>query len=1323
MHLAKFRLSLLAARFQLVGPGGPVGMASGKLAGLLAYLVCSQPVPQPRETLAALLWGSRSDVQARQNLRQALFRLRRALGEDVLIAVGEEISLRPGAFDSDAAGFEALIQRGGRESLARAIKLYRRPFLADLVMAEEGWSDWVTRERQRFEGLALDAMVKLSEMELGLGHASAALLAAREALAINNLREDAHRLVLGAMAAAGRRAEALKYYQDLVALLEHELNTEPDAATKALIGDLRRTHPRSGSPAAEESVESPASIPDSGGSLAKGNIGHASGEVAASGVRIPSGGPERRQLTILACRVARPVPAPIPLDPEDIHASMAAFHKMVTDVVSRFNGLVARYRSDGVSIYFGYPTAHERDPEQAIRAALAILAALGTLGAEFQPPLQAKLGVATGVVVVSKPPGSGAPQQIVAIGETPFSAARMAGAATAGQIVIDAGTRRLVEGRFDCRPLAAVAGSEHPEAWHVCGEAQDAATVSRFVGRQEEIDLLMHLWEEAKAGEGWLVALSGDPGVGKSRLAAELAERVAGEPQACLRYFCAPERTDSALFPIISHIERAAGLAHDDMPEARLDKLDSLLARTWTSLENAAIFAEMLAVPNDGRYPALELPPQRRRAKTMEALLSRIEALSRESPVLMIVEDAQWIDPTTREAVDRLLGRLHALRVLLIVTFRPEFDPPWTGHPYTTLVAVNRLARPEVGLMIDQVVGDKVLPAKVRRDIVVRADGIPLFVEEMTKAVLEMENRDSPGHMGSVPSLAAAVPVGLNATLMARLDRLGGAKEIAQVGAAIGREFSHALLAAVTGKSEAEVQVALDRLIVAGLLFRQGTPPQAVYMFKHALVQQAAYGALLRGQRRALHARIAEALANQFADVVEGWPELLAHHCAEAGHTEKAAVLWCRAGERSLERSALAEAAEQFAHAIEQLEALPATPARRRERIKLQVALLTPLVHVNGFAAPETVAAVERARLLIEEAEAFGEPPEDPLLLFSVLYGFWAANCVAFNGDAICSLAAQFLALAEKQGTAAPLMVGHRLMGVSLMCTGGIAESRVHYDRALALYDPDEHRAIATRFGNDTEVVVLGFRSWAQWLLGYPEAAVKDADGALGKAREIGRTPTLMFALWLVTIPHILAGDCAVAIARLQEDFALAAEKGASPWKAIVMAFRGCALALAGDASDAVDMITAGIAAWRSTGSTVGVPLYLSYLASANMELGKFDDARRCIAEATSLIETTKETWFEAEIHRVAGEFALRAPEADAAKAEACFERALAVARQQQAKSLELRAATSMARLWRDQGERHRARDLLFQIYGWFTEGLGTSDLREAEALLGSLVD
>ena len=692
-----------------------------------------------------------------------------------------------------------------------------------------------------------------------------------------------------------------------------------------------------------------------------------------------------------------------------------------------------------------------------------------------------------------------------------------------------------------------------------------------------------------------------------------LPERLAAEPHTRLRYFCSPQRVDSAFHPIIGQMERAAGLAYDDKPQAKLDKLDALLAQTSTSPQDAALFAEMLSLPNDGRYPALDLAPEQRRQRTLEALMSQLAGLARRQPVLMIFEDLHWIDPTSLEVLGRTVDRIKTLPALLIVTFRPEFNAPWVGQPHVTSLTLNRLGEREAAAIIAGLAGNKSLPADVMAEIVERTDGIPLFVEEMTKAVLEAESEGAARHtVAAVPSPALAVPASLHASLMARLDRLGPAKEVAQIGSAIGREFSHALLASVARKPEAELGSALDRLVQAGLLFRQGMPPQASYLFKHALVQDAAYGTLLREPRRGLHARIAETLESRFAETAESQPDILARHCTEAGLIEKAAGLWGKAGQQSLARSALVEAVAQLTRALDQIATLPGTPALRREQIKLQVALLTPLIHVKGYAAAETKAAMEHARLLIEQAEALGEPPEDPLLLFSVLWAFWAANNVASNRDVCRDLAAQFLALAEKQRAIVPLMVGHHLMGISLLETGDITEGRGHFDQAIALYDPAEHRPLATRFGTDTAVAVLAFRSWALWLLGYPEAALRDADDALRNAREIGQAATLMFALFRASIPYTLCGNRAAAAAQAQELVALAEEKGSLHWKAYGMVSQGSVLALTGRASDATEMLISGMAAMRTTGATLRIPFHLPHLARAHAELRQFEAARHC---------------------------------------------------------------------------------------------------------------
>jgi class 3 adenylate cyclase/predicted ATPase len=1040
---------------------------------------------------------------------------------------------------------------------------------------------------------------------------------------------------------------------------------------------------------------------------------------------------QRRQVTVMFVDLVGWTALSARSDPEDLREIISEYHKCINEIALRFGGFVARYFGDGVLLYFGFPRAHEDDAERAVRAGLEIVVAVGG-GIQPRAPLQTRIGIATGLVVVDLI-GSGEAQEHGMLGDTPNLAARLQEIAEPNMVVIAEGTRRLLGDLFELQDLGAksLKGMARPvRAWAALRigsaesrfEAMHTTGLTALIGREEEFDLLLRRWATAKTGEGQVVLLSGEAGIGKSRLTASLLERLAGEPHTRLRYFCSPQHTDSAFYPIIRQIEHAAGLARNDTPQAKHDKLATLLAQTSTSRQDATLIAEMLSLPSDGRYPVIELTPQLRRERTLVALISQMKALAQSSPVLMVFEDAHWADPTSLEQFGRAVGEIPRHRVLLILTFRPEFEPTWIGQPHVTVLTLNRLPPGEVGAMVDDIVGNKPLLDSIRQDIVERTDGIPLFIEEMTKAVLEAESEGAARRTAaSVPSSAMAVPPSLHASLIARLDRLGPARELAQIGAAIGREFTHALLAAVARKPEAELRSTLDLLIQAGLLFRQGIPPHATYLFKHALVQDAAYDLLLREQRRALHARIVETFEHQFSEIAENQPQLVARHCTEAGQIEKAAELWGKAGQRSLQRSALVEATEQLRRALDQIATLPATPALRREEIKLQVALISPLLPLKGYAAPETKAAVERARLLIERAEALGEPPEDPLLLFSVLYGFWVANYVAFNGDVMRELAAQFLALAGRQKATAPLMIGHRIMGLSSLVTGDIADGRAQLDQAIALYSPFEHRSLATRFGQDVLVASLSLRSWALCVLGLSHAALADTERALKDAREIGQAATLMYALLVASITNVICGNYAAANALVDELTALTNQTGSLFWGAWAILQRGGVLALTGKASDAVQAITSGLAAWRSTGSTAMTPSYLSYLARAHAELGQFSDAARCIGQAMTAIETTSERWHEAEVNRTAGEIALLSPEPDAAKAEVYFERALEVARGQQAKLWELRAAVNMARLWRDQGKRERARDLLGAVCGWFTEDFDAPGLKEAKALLGTL--
>ena len=1032
---------------------------------------------------------------------------------------------------------------------------------------------------------------------------------------------------------------------------------------------------------------------------------------------------ERRQITVMFADLVGSTALAARMDPEDLRDLLAGYSRCVDETVGRFGGTVAQYLGDGVVVYFGYPRAHEDDAEQAVRAGLELVAAVSELNP--RAPQQIRVGIATGLVVVGNLVPSGV------VGETPNLAARLQSVAKPNMVVISEGTRKLIGdlfkldnlGFFDLKGIAAPV-----QAWAVLQASQ---TTNRFdalhsggmtdlIGREEEFELLRRRWLQTTQGEGQVVMLSGEAGIGKSRLAAAIMERLANESHTRLRAFCSPQQTNTALHPIIAQMERAAGFARDDTPQGKLDKLDILLQRSATSKEDAELMADLLSLPNDGRYPASELAPRQQRQRTLDALVRQVETLSKSAPVLMVFEDTHWADPTSVELIGRLVSRIGNHRVMIIVTFRPEFEPPWVGQAYITVINLNRLTAWKVVTLIDRLVGNYTLPEAIRQDIIERTDGVPLFVEEMTKAVMETASEGEAKRTAAlIPPSTSTVPATLHASLMARLDRLGPAKELAQIAAAIGREFSHELLAKVARRPDAMLEAQLESLVRAGLLFRQGAAPDATYLFKHALVQDAAYGLLLREPRRELHARIAEVLEG--ADVAETKPELLARHCADAGQFEKAALYWGKAGKKSAQRYTLDEAAEQLTRALDLIAALPSTPALRRTEIDLQVELITPLLHVRGYAAPETRAAVERARQLMEQAQALGELPEDPLVLFSVLYGLWVANLVAFNGDVTRELAEQFLPLAEKRNDSGPRMIGHRLMGLSLLHAGYVAEGRAHLDRAIALYDPVEHGPLASRFGQDVGAASLAWRSLVSWLLGYPRAAVSDAERAIEVARESGHTPTLAYVLNFCVLQHSFSGDFGRANALIEEFIAVKDQIGSQFWGGWAMVQRGCVLALTERHSAADEIITSGIAAIRSTGNTMWMPLWLSLLAKAKAETGQLDDAMSLIAEAMTTMDATKERWCEAEVYRTAGDIALLSPTPDAAQAEAHYARALEIAQTQQTKSWELRAATSLARLWRDQGKQQQAHDLLAGVHEKFTEDFDTLDLKQSKRLLKEL--
>ena len=1026
---------------------------------------------------------------------------------------------------------------------------------------------------------------------------------------------------------------------------------------------------------------------------------------------------ERRHVTVMFCDLVGSTSISAGLDAEDWRDLIGAYLDAATAAVTEMGGHVAKKLGDGLMALFGYPVAQENDAERAARAALSIQRALAEINRKNagsgKPALNARIGIETGPVVVD------AAGEIY--GDAPNTAARVQALAEPGTVLVTAQVQRQIAGLFvaDERGTHELKGVPKPvNLFRLVrasggGRRSGQRHLTPLVGRDEEIAVLMRRWERTRRGDGQLVLIVGEPGLGKSRLIEEFHARLREAPHTWVEWSCSQLLQNTPLHPIAEWGRIRFG-APDVSAEVRLAELETTLAQVQLEpAENVPLLAPLLDIPiPQERIPTLE--PFVLRRRQLAALSNWVMAGARTQAVVLALEDVHWADPTTLEFLRSIAERGGQASLLVLITARPEFRPPWLMRSHHATTSLGPLDPSQVRDMVAELSARHALSNQVVNGVAERTGGVPLFVEEVTRLLLE------PGEQGGIQ----AIPPTLQQSLMARLDRLGSARDVGQIGAVIGRGFSYRLLRDVAGMDDAPLQAALEKLADADILLVQGLPPDADYRFKHALIQDAAYENLLKSRRQVLHRRVAEALLDH-TSTAAAEPELLAHHFTQAGQIEAAIEWWGIAGQQSVKRSALVEAAEQFTRALAQLTTLPATPKLRREQIKLQVALISPLMQVKGYAAPETKAAVERARLLIDQSEALGEPPDDPLLLFSVLYGFWVANYVAFNGRMIRELADEFLALGEKQGATMPLVVGNRLVGTSLASTGEMTQGRAHLDRAVALYDPAQHRPLGVRFGQDIRVATLSYRAMVLWMLGYPKAALADIDQMLTDAREINQAATSMYASNHALLVHLMRGNYAEVERLAERQIRLAEEKGAMLWKAGAMMSKGCVLALTsnsdGNQNKAIETLTDGMSTWSSTGATVWVPWYRAHLAKAHAEVGQFDEAWRSIREAMTAIENSKETWWEVEVNRIAGEIARRSPGVDALDAEKQFEHALAVARKQQAKSWELRACMSLARLWRDQGKPEQARELLAPVYGWFTEGFDTRDLKEAKALLEEL--
>jgi DNA-binding SARP family transcriptional activator len=1273
----RFALSLLG-RFKLSGPDGVIDLPSKKLAGLLAYLACSAPRPQRRETLSALLWGSHFDLQAKQNLRQALFRLRKALGPDALDSDAEVVSINAAVIACDVSRFEALVRDGSRDALNAAADLYRGPLVDDVVITEEGWSDWLTAERAKLLELALGAFVRLGEQELAGGRAERALSAGRRAIALNTMREDVHRLIIRALAATGRKAEALNHYQNLAALLKRELNAEPDAATRSLAAELRGAQP----PDVRKTAEPRLDIDQD--------------NAASSAIPTRSAEPERRQLTIIACRMIG-LPPSANLDPEDFGDRIAVFHKAVDDVAARFHGSVAHHQGDSVLVYFGYPAAHEHDAEQAVRAGLAIVDLVGTLKAGFDAPLKASVGIATGLVVIGDQVGTGKAGQRLAIGDAPNLASQLQAVAGPGEVVIAAGTRRLVGRMFDCRPLAAKQLDRLPSvgAWQVCGERADvsrfearrAGALSPLVGREEEMELMLRRWDQAKDGEGRVVLISGEPGIGKSRIAENLLATLEGEPHARLRYFCSPHHGQSPLHPVIAQLEWAAGF--DGSPGARLDKLKALLKPTARDLpRDLALFAELLSLPTDGRCPTLAASPQQKREMTFAALLDQLDGLAANGPVLIVFEDIHWIDPTSLDLLDRTVARAADLPVLLVITSRPELRPSWLGQPHVTMLALNRLGRRDSAEIIGSVAAGKALPEAVVEQVLARTDGVPLFIEELTSSLLESGALRETGdrYMLDGPLPALAVPTTLQASLVSRLDRLGSVKDVAQIGAAIGREFSYALLGAVAPLAPADLDAGLERLTTSGLVSCRGVPPIATYAFKHALVQDAAYGTMLRSRRRSLHASIAKVLIERFPEVAENQPEIVAQHFTESPLAGEAVSYWVNAGRLARRRSANREAVNFFEQALHVLETLPETRERLEQALDIRLELRLALVLLGE---------ISTALTCLHEAEALSERLNDDRRrgLIDALMAGLHANLGDL--DAALTFGNRALAIAGRLGD----------LELRRITANHLAQTyyfRGDYEQAVELATHNLAAMTADRADKSSVPLVSIYdRCWLAAGLAqlgrFAEAAASAAE-AMRLSELTQYAFAIGFAHFAASTVHLLKGDWDMARSVVEHWIEVTrTEKNENDiLLPFAVAYGAWVLAQLGDGAGAAERIREGeqlLDRHTARGLFGHVGWFHHALARASLLMGGLDEARRLGNRAIEVSLT--QPGFTAHAQCLLGDIATHSDRFDGERGEAYYRQALALAEPRGMHPLVAHCHLGLGRLWWGTRKRKQAREHL----------------------------
>jgi class 3 adenylate cyclase/tetratricopeptide (TPR) repeat protein len=1042
---------------------------------------------------------------------------------------------------------------------------------------------------------------------------------------------------------------------------------------------------------------------------------------------------ERRQLTVVFCDLVDSTALSRRVDPEDLQDITRRFLDACSQAIGRFNGYVAKYMGDGMLVYFGYPQAHEDDAERAVNAGLAILDTVKALNLDTPHPefeIAARIGIATGPVVVGEIMGQDTAKERSVFGATPNLAARLQALAQHNQLIIDPVTKRLVGNAFDVADLGAVAlkGFDTPvQAWQVLRSRSSASRfesnrtshLTNFVGREQEFSLLLSRWQEAVGGEGQVVLLGGEAGIGKSRMVHRLCDRLADAHPQRMQFQGSPYHTNTALYPAINVLREAAGLTSQDSAEVQRQKLDVMASESGIeNQETVSLLADLLSIPGDHRYPPLTMSAETRKDMTLEALVQRLHRLADRSPVLFIVEDAHWLDPTTLDLLTRIIDRIRLMCVLLVITFRPDFKPVWADYSHVTFLTLSRLPRRQSAELVAALTGDKALPPEVQQAILAKADGVPLYIEALTENVVEsglMKEGDQAFTLKG-PLKDLPIPDSLQALLMERVDRLGPAKGVVQAGAAIGREFTYELLQATVEMPDSQLREALDRFVASGLIFQEGEIPVATYHFKHALVQEAAYSTVPKKPRRLLHARIAKALESRVAEHAKLEPELLAYHYEQAGLAGQAVEYWSRAARRDAERSANVEALHHFNRALDVLKDLPQGPERDATELELLIARGAPLLSVKGYASDDMERNYSRAKDLSQGIA--GSVHE-----FRAIRGLWVFHLVKGRLADARGLAEHLLALADREQSSDLLIEAHRNLGSTYFWLGRFDDAKTHLLIARSLYDPKQHRSHAVLYGQASGITARATLARTLWILGELEEIEPLALETIGLARELDHPFTRVFTLCHLSFIYSTAHDAKRTLDLTDEASAIATQYGFELALAWAKTSRGWALAEQGQ-EDGLGTLLNGLSATRATGASLNETFILALLAEIHLRHNRMSEGLSVIEEAQKLATPDGELFWQAELLRLKGELLLgqsdRSDESVHA-AEQCLCDALKIAQAQHAIMLELRAATSLARFWKTRNKVDEARGILDSVCVKFKEGVDNRELSEAKTVLAQL--